>query len=56
MDYNEVIKNTTDGYVYLTTNLHTAYYYGNINLIEEKDHRNKYVYVFKLKLLKLILI
>lgn len=43
-------KNTTDGYVYLTKNLYTAYYYGNINLIGIDNYKNKYVYVFKINI------
>ena len=47
-NYDEKIKDSTDGYVYLTTNLYTAYYYGNINLLEKQDYENKYVYIFKM--------
>lgn len=49
-DYDEKIKDSTDGYVYLTTNLYTAYYYGNINILEKKDDEDKYVYIFKMEI------
>ena len=48
IDYNDVIKNTTNGFVYLTVNLPTAYYYANINLIGAGKDENKYAYIFKL--------
>lgn len=48
VDYDEHIKNTTDGYVYLSVNLHTAYFYGNINLADEIS-TEKYVYIFSIE-------
>lgn len=49
IDYG-MIKNTTDGFVYLTKNLYTAYYYGNINLNGMTNYGNKYVYIFKINI------
>ncbi len=48
-DYGK-IKNTTDSYVYLTINLYTANYYGNINLIGINDYEKKYVCIFKINI------
>lgn len=53
---NGMIKNTTDGFVYLTKNLYTAYYYGNINLNDMIDCENKYVYIFKIDIADNILL
>lgn len=44
----DILPNTTNGFVYLTCNLHTAYYYGNINLISIDDYQLKYAYIFKI--------
>lgn len=42
---------TTNGYVYLTPNIETAYFYGNINsLRSETNHDLKYVYIFKVEI------
>lgn len=39
---------TTNGYVYLTPNIETAYFYGNINLLRSETNDDlKYVYIFK---------
>ena len=35
--YGDIIDATTDGFVYLTPNLHTAYFYGNIARTEIDD-------------------
>ena len=47
IDYNDTITNTTDGYVYLTTNIYTAYYYGNINSLSQVEE-DSYVCIFKI--------
>lgn len=47
--YRDVIDGTTDGFVYLTRNLHTAYFYGNIALSDVADKKS-YVYIFKIDL------
>lgn len=44
----DILPNTRDGFVYLTCNIQTAYYYGNINLTPVDDWDNKYVYIFKI--------
>ena len=42
---------TTNGYVYLTPNIETAYFYGNLNsLRSEKKDDLKYVYIFKVEI------
>lgn len=40
------LKGTTRGFAYLTKNLYTAYFYGNINTTGYCDEE-KYVYIFK---------
>ena len=47
-DFEETLyfSGTTDGYVYLTNQFHTAYYYGNIKTID--DCNDKYVCIFKM--------
>ena len=47
-NYIGEIAPTTDGYVYLTTNLHTAFYYGNITISGIDDYNKKYVCIFKI--------
>lgn len=49
-DYGKSIAGTTDGFVYLTKNLYTAYYYGNILLLEQDDLLKKYIYIFKIEM------
>lgn len=47
--YKDIIAGTTDEFVYLTKNLYTAYYYGNILLVgNADDSKEKYVYIFKI--------
>lgn len=48
--YENIIEGTTDGFVYLTQNLYTAYYYGNILLLDQDDYNKKYVYIFKIEI------
>ena len=48
--YETIIEGTTDGFVYLTQNLYTAYYYGNILLLDQDDYNKKYVYIFKIEI------
>lgn len=48
--YKNIIPGTTDGYVYLTQNFYTAYYYGNIPLISLEDMSKQYVYIFKIEI------
>lgn len=48
--YKNIIDGTTDGYVYLTQNLYTAYFYGNILLMGQDDWNKKYVYIFKVEI------
>lgn len=48
--YKNIIEGTTDGYVYLTRNLQTAYYYGNISLLDQDDWNKNYVYIFKIEI------
>ena len=49
-DMENIIEGTTDGFVYLTQNLYTAYYYGNILLLDQDDYNKKYVYIFKIEI------
>ena len=52
-DISRVCTNcdTTNGYVYLTPNIETAYFYGNLNsLRSEKKDDLKYVYIFKVEI------
>lgn len=44
---NEYFSGTTNGYVYLTHSLHTAYVYGNIKVIDS-ECAEKYVCIFKI--------
>ena len=44
---NEYFSGTTNGYVYLTQALHTAYFYGNIKVID-CECAEKYVCIFKI--------
>ena len=42
---------TTNGYVYLTPNIETAYFYGNLNPLRSKTKNDlKYVYIFKVEI------
>ena len=34
----------------MTQNLYTAYYYGNILLLDQDDYNKKYVYIFKIEI------
>ena len=48
--YENIIGGTTEGYVYLTKNLHTAFFYGNNWTIGERYVEDKYVYRFKMNI------
>lgn len=42
---------TTNGYVYLTPNIETEYFYGNINSLRSETNDDlKYVYIFKVEI------